>query len=139
MKSQPKIFTLDEANALIPELTSRLSRVILQREQCLSRHDTLLMEELIASVEQEKDYPDCGTFSVEEDTRLIEEDLAAIRQEIDSLTELGCIVRNLDNGSVDFLGRQGGELVFFCWRQGEEKISYFHGIREDFSDRVKLA
>jgi hypothetical protein len=59
---------------------------------------------------------------------------AGVRQ-IDSW---GCVLKDLDQGLVDFLARRGPEEVFLCWRLGEAQIQYWHGLQEGFAGRKPL-
>lgn len=51
---------------------------------------------------------------------------------------LGALVKDLDEGLVDFPARREGEDVLLCWRLGEDEIGYWHGQEEGFSGRRPL-
>lgn len=51
---------------------------------------------------------------------------------------LGCDVKDLDQGLVDFRGRIGSEHVFLCWRHGEDLIQYWHTLQGGFANRQPI-
>ena len=53
-------------------------------------------------------------------------------------TTPGALVKDLDEGLVDFPAQREGEEVLLCWRLGEDEISFWHGLEEGFSGRRPL-
>ena len=61
-----------------------------------------------------------------------------LSQTVDEIQQTGCLVKDLDSGLVDFPSLRGGEKVYLCWKLGEERIGYWHGIEEGFAGRKPL-
>ena len=61
-----------------------------------------------------------------------------LNQTVDEIQQTGCLVKDLDTGLVDFPSLRGGEKVYLCWKLGEERIGYWHGIEEGFAGRKPL-
>jgi hypothetical protein len=61
-----------------------------------------------------------------------------LSQMVDEIQQTGCLVKDLDSGLVDFPSLRGGEKVYLCWKLGEERIGYWHGIEEGFAGRKPL-
>jgi hypothetical protein len=57
---------------------------------------------------------------------------------IDEIQKTGCLVKDLETGLVDFPSQRGGEEVYLCWKLGEARIGYWHGIEEGFAGRKPL-
>ncbi len=57
---------------------------------------------------------------------------------VDEIQQTGCVVKDLDTGLVDFPSLRRGEEVYLCWKLGEERIGYWHGIEEGFAGRKPL-
>jgi hypothetical protein len=57
---------------------------------------------------------------------------------IKRIQETGCVVKDLDIGLIDFPSMRGGEEVYLCWKLGEERIGFWHGIDEGFTGRKPL-
>ena len=61
-----------------------------------------------------------------------------LSQTVDEIQQTGCLVKDLDTGLVDFPSLRKGEKVYLCWKLGEERIGYWHGIEEGFAGRKPL-
>jgi len=63
---------------------------------------------------------------------------AKIRQGIQEIQALGCVVKDLDMGLVDFPALRDGQEVYLCYRLGEERIAFWHGLEEGYAGRKPL-
>jgi len=54
---------------------------------------------------------------------------------IERLNELGVIVKDIDDGLVDFPFRVNGNDAFLCWQLGEEKIRFWHDPEAGYENR----
>ena len=63
---------------------------------------------------------------------------AQIRQGIQEIQALGCVVKDLDMGLVDFPALRDGQEIYLCYRLGEERIAFWHGVDEGYSGRKPL-
>jgi len=61
-----------------------------------------------------------------------------IAEAIRQIHETGCVVKDLDEGLVDFPSVRDGREVYLCWKLGEEHIGYWHGLDEGFAGRKPL-
>jgi hypothetical protein len=61
-----------------------------------------------------------------------------IKEAIERIQEIGCVLKDLDEGLVDFPALLDGHEVFLCWKLGEERIGYWHGLDEGFAGRKPL-
>lgn len=50
----------------------------------------------------------------------------------------GCLVKDLDIGLLDFPTKYHRKEVYLCWRLGEERIEFWHGIDEGFRGRKPI-
>jgi hypothetical protein len=57
---------------------------------------------------------------------------------VDEIQQTGCLIKDLEMGLVDFPSRRGDEEVYLCWKLGEARIGYWHGIEEGFAGRKPL-
>jgi hypothetical protein len=57
---------------------------------------------------------------------------------VDAIQQTGCLVKDLETGLVDFPSLRGGEEIYLCWKLGEARIGYWHGIEEGFTGRKPL-
>ncbi len=137
MKMRPKMFTLEEANQLLPEIESRLAGLLEKKENYTRRHDELLMHELIAHAEN-KDGLFPVAIGLDEEVRLLETAIVNLEEDIRSIQALGCVLRNVERGWVDFFGEWKGEQIYFCWKRGESSIQFYHPLKGDMSERRPL-
>lgn len=58
---------------------------------------------------------------------------------IRELEMVGGYLKDPRLGLVDFYGIRGDEIVWLCWKAGEEAISYWHGLTEGYAKRQLIA
>jgi hypothetical protein len=61
-----------------------------------------------------------------------------VQDAVSKILETGCLVKDLDEGLVDFPTLLNGEEVYLCWKLGEKHIGFYHGIQEGFAGRKPL-
>ena len=54
------------------------------------------------------------------------------------LGEIGCVFKGFEEGLVDFYGQLDGRDMFWCWKQGEERISHWHELEAGFAGRQPI-
>ena len=57
---------------------------------------------------------------------------------LDQIHSTGCVVKDLDTGLLDFPSLLDNQEVYLCWRLGEDRIRFYHGIKEGFAGRKPL-
>lgn len=62
----------------------------------------------------------------------------SIQHTVERMEGLGCYVRSLELGVVDFPGLYDGQPVLFCWQRGEPEISHYHMWKEGYAARRRL-
>ncbi len=63
---------------------------------------------------------------------------AQLRQTLESIQGMGCLIKDLDTGLVDFPTRYRGQEVYLCWKLGETELSWWHGTEEGFAGRKRI-
>lgn len=131
-----KVFSLDEANGLIPFLERMLGDLT-----ALGREITALRREVevLSAIES------AGASGSNADVRALrsrESEYIERTQRFHALlrevTARGCLVRDLEIGLVDFYTMAKGRVVCLCWRRGEPRIGHWHPVDEGFSGRRPL-
>jgi hypothetical protein len=61
-----------------------------------------------------------------------------LKSALEEIQEIGCVVKDLDVGLVDFPTLLRGEEVYLCWRMGEPDIEFWHGVHEGFAGRKPI-
>lgn len=127
-----KIFTPDEANRMLP-LIERIADDIVATYAKVN--------DALKAYEAEKAQTDqAGEESLELNRR--DADVARALDKFQTLIEevesLGGTVKDYENGGIDFYGDVEGEIVYLCWRRGENEIRYWHRLEDGYSKREPL-
>jgi hypothetical protein len=61
-----------------------------------------------------------------------------LEEAVESVQRGGCIVKDLDEGLVDFPTLYRGQEVYMCWKSGEAGITFWHGLEEGFRGRKPI-
>lgn len=61
-----------------------------------------------------------------------------LKTAIEAVHEIGCLVKDLDIGLVDFPTTFNGVEVYLCWKLGEPRIEFWHGVEEGFRGRKPI-
>lgn len=67
-----------------------------------------------------------------------EQSMARLEEVVGEIQETGCVVKDVDEGLVDFPTLRDGREVYLCWKLGEKRIEYWHGMDEGFAGRKPL-
>lgn len=59
-------------------------------------------------------------------------------KKLDKVERSGAIIRDLEEGIVDFPSTFEGREVFLCWRDGEESIEHWHETESGFAGRKRI-
>ena len=68
----------------------------------------------------------------------IDDEASNVVRCVAELQELGLLVKDLDEGLVDFPARRGDEDVLLCWQLGEDEVAYWHSVEDGFAGRKPL-
>jgi hypothetical protein len=133
----PRVFTIDEANELIPDLESAFGELDALRDRMKTAKVKLNALEMIwGSSISESDCPDHQEgLSHLAQMKDAQEEVGRV---IEQLNELGATVKDVHKGLADVYHVREGRLVFLCWQRGEEAIEAWHHVDEGFDDRESL-
>jgi hypothetical protein len=131
----PKRFTLEEAQSLIPSVARLLGEAVELKSgfATAERHVEAFQRRIImmggmvvdrAQVKQAREHRD--------------EAAARLRSVIEQVQDMGCVVKDLEVGLVDFPTVFHGREVYLCWKLGEAAIAFWHGVEEGFAGRKAI-
>jgi len=127
-----KYFTLAEANRTLP-LVKRIVADILSLHP--KWRDLVSRYELVAA--QAK--PEWGESAEQVGLRTEIESVAReINDYLLELEQIGCVFKGFDQGLVDFYGKLEGRDIFWCWKQGEERIEHWHDLEAGYAGRQTI-
>jgi hypothetical protein len=120
--SDERWWTVEEANAAIPRVTEIVERARAAAET--ARSDAEGLRGRVRSNGH-------GTPAV---------DLSAMKEAIDALDEDGIVLRDVEQGLVDFPAQASdGRPYWLCWVVGEPEVAFWHWPEDGFAGRVSIS
>lgn len=130
--SWPRLFTIDEANGMLPEIVPLLLEMRARKVAL----DTALaaLERLLPAMRLNGHAADARNLEAQ-----IHELTAELAAGIDHLAAQGIEIKSVDHGLIDFPSSRGGRVIYFCWRLGEgAAIRFWHEIAAGYAGRQQL-
>jgi hypothetical protein len=126
-----RLFTVNEANALLPAVRPLVERILENIRRLKSKSETVTREEQLD--------PEAADFMdrLQQDgeiARLV----AEVREWVGEIHSHGCLCKGVEQGLIDFPCMLGAEVVFLCWQLGEPAVGHWHRIEDGFAGRRPL-
>ena len=122
-----KLFTVEEANALLPTLQGILEDVSRYRDAIRERAPEL--EPIIRAAAANGGGKAGSEYGV---------DAYNLYLSIERIRGLGVVLKDLDTGLLDFPHKREGRVVFLCWHPPEERVEYWHELETGYQGRQPL-
>jgi len=130
--SEVRLFTVERANSALPLVRRIMADIVKEHPQW---RDLVARYELAAAGAR----PEWGES----------EEMLGLRRQIDALAvringylaelaQVGCELKDIDQGLVDFHALYQGRLVYLCWRNGEDAITHWHERDAGFAGRQAI-
>ncbi|HKZ98372.1 MAG TPA: DUF2203 domain-containing protein [Thermoplasmata archaeon] len=137
MDGPVRLFTVDEANALLPAIEAVLARM----DGKLAR-----MKEVRELLEDDEAYwgPELQDATNPERARYVrlvaelEDVRAALEEDAGEVRRLGAELKDPHLGLVDFYARINGDIAYICWQRGEPRVGHWHTLEAGFAGRKPL-
>ncbi len=124
-----KLFTIDEANALLPAVREILKKIQHSRR----RLATFRKEAKLAAENAEQ-----GGGGIKEGVQYAEF-LTGFTSDLAELEALGIQMKDFDRGLIDFPSLREGRVVLLCWQLGEgDEVEWWHDVDAGFAGRTPL-
>ena len=130
-EDQIKVFTLEEAEKLLPQLTSLIQRLHLVRDEISKLEVEIDALELLGA-------GDKPSADLERQVEIYNQAVTQFYEMVDEIHGLGCYLKDIDMGLIDFYAMRAGKVVYLCWKFGEERISHWHDVGKGFGSRESL-
>ena len=135
MEPQPRTFTREEAEALLPEV----DRLLAEAQRFAEMLAASAQEAQAAQwkprangrvhVEPAGEVHEAGRRTLARQLRLV----------IERIQGMGIVVRDIRTGLIDFPSLREGRIVDLCWRRGEPlEIRFWHELEAGFAGRQPL-
>jgi len=128
-----KVFTLAEANQLLPVLSALLVSLQEIRAYLSDLEIQIDAHELVSEKGSQN--------AARESNRLIGKYRKAgsqFQEMVEEIHSHGCFLKDLDLGLIDFFWMRDDRIVCLCWRFGEEEIGFWHDTKTGYADRQPI-
>jgi len=122
-----RLFTIEEANRLVPHLKKLVRKVIRERAALI---------DIQGEIQRARDNAQYGGGSLYGMRYL--EGLKRFSEAVHSIEELGVLVKDLQKGLCDFPHERDGRLVYLCWKLDEDEVQWWHEVEDGFIGRQPL-
>lgn len=124
-----KIFTVQEANALLPSVKGILKRI--QRSyRRVARYSVDAKKAADAAEQGGGGIPNGVLYA---------QLLSDLTSQISNLEALGVQIKDFERGLVDFPSLRDGRVVLLCWQMGEgDELEWWHDVDAGFAGRTPL-
>ena len=131
----PRYFTLAEAEQMLPEVDKALRDALFHKSEYQSADEEIKRTTQRVRVSGGARV-DPGAFLATRARR--DTSAAALKEIFDRIEEIGVLVKDLEIGLIDFLTLYHGREVCLCWKLGEDRIRFWHGMEEGFRGRKAI-
>ncbi|MGB3633837.1 MAG: DUF2203 domain-containing protein, partial [Rubrobacteraceae bacterium] len=122
-----RLFTVEEANELLPVLQEILQEVYFHRDAL--REKAPHMEPILEAAARNGGGRIGSEYGIEAYNLYLS---------IERVRELGVILKDMNMGLLDFPHEREGRVVFLCWHPPEERVEYWHEIEAGYQGRQPL-
>lgn len=128
MASQAPIYTIEQANALIPQVRAIVLQLAVEQRRLDTAHAEM-HRQLSANGD-----PDGAARASQQESE-VSHIRDGMRGLVDHLAEMGIELRDVELGLVDFPGVREGRPVWLCWRLADPSVAFWHGTDEGYANR----
>lgn len=124
-----KIFTIQEANALLPEV-----KIILAKIQRAHRK----LSKFSGEAKKASEAAEQGGGGIQNGAAYATA-LTGLTIQLSELEGLGVQLKDFERGLIDFPSLRDGRVVLLCWQMGEgDELEWWHDIDAGFAGRTPL-
>jgi hypothetical protein len=122
-----KLFSLEEANALLPVVRSLFAQI--DRERAV-------LKRLASAAKRAADRAS-ENGGITQGAKYADA-LTGFMVAVQEILSLGVEIKDFERGLCDFPHWRDGRVVYLCWQRGEERIEWWHDTDAGFAGRQPL-
>jgi hypothetical protein len=122
-----RLFTVEEANALLPTLQEILAEVAFHRDAL--REKAPHMEPVLRKAVGNGGGRAGSEYGLE---------AYKLYLAVERIRELGVVLKDLDMGLLDFPHEREGRVVLLCWHPPEERVAFWHDLDAGYAGRQPI-
>ncbi len=131
----PRFFTFLEAEALLPRVEQLLQTLIEHKRE----YETAEAE--LNRINQRIALTGGMTIDRQEIQHIrSRRDASArsLKEAVDTIQEIGCELKDIEIGLIDFPALYRGQEVYLCWKLGESGIGFWHRVEDGYRGRQPI-
>jgi hypothetical protein len=133
-----RIYTLEDANAIVPEIALVVQRLRDLRDEVVGLRDGYRLREAVLTAETgeaTEDDPELSRLRLR--TRGLVDQMQADAAWLD---DRSIVLRDISTGLLDFPAEtEDGLAIWLCWRLGEDAVTAWHPHDQGFASRRPIA
>jgi hypothetical protein len=130
-----QLFTLAQAQRALPEVDKALREALFFKDEYQKAESEVrsFTERIMMMGGTQVNHTRISTLK----TRM-DQSKAGLQRKIEDVQSIGCVIKDLEVGLIDFPTLYKEQEVYLCWKFGEPAIEYWHGVDEGFRGRKKI-
>jgi hypothetical protein len=122
-----KYFTPEEANRVLPDVRLLVAQIMQAREAIIKAQPELwpVLEKSI------------GNGGSKKAGELLHE-FRRVETGVLGLQEIGCVLKDMSIGLVDFPARREDREILLCWKYDEPEVMFWHDLQSGYQGRQRL-
>jgi hypothetical protein len=128
MSDDRRTYTIEEANALIPQVRAVLLQLAVEQRRLDLSH-----AEMHRQLDSNGD-PASAAAAVRQEVE-VAEIREGMRTLLVHLGDMGIELRDVEMGLLDFPGERDGAPIWLCWRLADPRVAFWHGSDEGYASR----
>ena len=122
-------FTVKSANEILPIIIKKYEYAKKQKDLIIKTE-----QELTQSMSTENSLIDYATLK-----RKLNSVVTKFYQSLEDLENTGVVVKQLDQGLLDFPAKRFDQEIWLCWKEGETEVKFWHEKDSGFMGRKPIS
>ena len=122
-------FTVKSANEILPIIIKKYEQAKKQKDLIIKTE-----QELTQSMSAENSLIDYATLK-----QKLNSVVTKFYQSLEDLENTGVVVKQLDQGLLDFPAKRFDQEIWLCWKEGETEVKFWHEKDTGFMGRKPIS
>ena len=122
-------FTVKSANEILPIIIKKYEYAKKQKDLIIKTE-----QELTQSMSTENSLIDYATLK-----QKLNSAVTKFYQSLEDLENTGVVVKQLDQGLLDFPAKRFDQEIWLCWKEGETEVKFWHENDSGFMGRKPIS
>lgn len=134
-----RYFSIAEANAMIKDLELIFGRMLQLKAQIRLVYARLEESGFAPGADEFEIAPPGASAETINNLTTLKTLIDALKADVNALNESGCLIKDIDEGIVDWRTNRDGSEVLLCWKLGEKEVAFWHDPDAGFANRRPIS